>query len=216
MKEGTRKFISIVAIVQTALFPVLSLAQTASPTGTISVTPELLLRRGAVLDQKTGLAWARCLVGQQWDGKACVGTPQPFSGRAAAEFARAQKTTYAGLPGWTVPTIAELVTLRTCSTGSSPYKANNDPVFIPSGTGGPDLKVTDSCSSSEIIAVAASTFFTPNPIDEDALHPSNQLVSYSYRDQSRDAWYLVVRGGRILNEDSQLPGYIRLVLREVR
>ncbi len=215
MNIATSTLLSTFVIAQATLISINASAQTVAPAATISVTPELLSRRGAVLDQSTGLVWARCLVGQQWDGKGCVGAPQPFSGRAAADFARTQKVTYAGLAGWTVPTIAELVTLRKCSTGSNSQKSSNDAIFIPSGTGGPDLKVIESCSSPEAIAVDAATLFTPKPVG-DGVNPSDQLVTYSYRNQSQDAWYMEIQGGRIFNYDSQLTGYVRLVLREIR
>jgi hypothetical protein len=60
---------------------------------------------GEVLDQKTGLTWKRCAVGQQVNGASCTGSVQYTSQARAFELAKS-------LPGgWRLPTVKELVSL---------------------------------------------------------------------------------------------------------
>lgn len=193
-----------------------TLAQSAAPTATLALNTELLQRRGAHLDRATGLVWARCLVGQQWDGRNCIGSALAFSGHSVVDLSRSGSISYAGLQGWAVPTIAELITLRKCATSSSgaPGKSPSSTVFIPGGTGGADAEVKESCSTPGI-ALDTLIFPTPSPTGN-GVDPEDQLVTYSFRDQSRTAYYLEVNGGRVFAYDSQLNGYVRLVLRQAK
>lgn len=63
-----------------------------------------------VTDKTTGLVWARCSVGQTWDGGACTGTPTYLAHEAALAYAMAQS-------GWRLPNVKELLYLvdRGCS-----------------------------------------------------------------------------------------------------
>lgn len=68
---------------------------------------------GTVTDVQTGLQWMRCVLGQTWDGKSCVGDPARFTWSGAQEAARAlnQSGGYAGYQDWRVPDIEELKSL---------------------------------------------------------------------------------------------------------
>lgn len=77
---------------------------------------QLLVGGSEVKDLQTGLTWARCSVGQSWDGNSCVGEAKEFT------FDQAQQQ--AG-NGWRVPTVRELHSLVWCSTGKT--KNSDDP-----------------------------------------------------------------------------------------
>lgn len=73
----------------------------------------LILAEGSeVKDVQTGLVWARCSMGQSWDGKTCTGEARKFT------FDEAQGI--AG-KGWRVPTVRELLSLVYCSTDIGLY-----------------------------------------------------------------------------------------------
>lgn len=60
----------------------------------------------SVLDDSTHLAWARCLVGQRWDGRRCAGQPELL--RHTDALARARLLAKdSGLP-WRLPRVPEL------------------------------------------------------------------------------------------------------------
>jgi len=68
-----------------------------------------------VIDDKE---WMRCSLGQNWDGKGCVGDAKVFSFDGAADAASVVNTSgFDGKNDWRVPTIHELQTLRVCSSG---------------------------------------------------------------------------------------------------
>lgn len=69
---------------------------------------------GTVKDNKTGLTWMRCSIGQSWQ-TACFGPPDYFSWEAAIQFAT--NFSYAGQHGWRVPSIEELDELVDCKDG---------------------------------------------------------------------------------------------------
>jgi len=59
-----------------------------------------------ITDKKTGLIWKRCLCGQVWDGKACVGEIVKLTWQEAIEHAIAQ-------PGeWRLPTLGDFNSIR--------------------------------------------------------------------------------------------------------
>ncbi|SEH04767.1 Lcl domain-containing protein [Candidatus Venteria ishoeyi] len=68
---------------------------------------------GTALDKVTGLIWMRCSLGQTWNGSTCQGEATTFDW----ERAKKQQISFAGFSNWRLPTIAELRTLRYCSSG---------------------------------------------------------------------------------------------------
>ena len=130
-----------------ALLTTLALwAQAACPTWP---TAERFTLNGAeVTDKRTGLVWARCSLGQSWNGSTCTGTAGGLTHEAALLHA-------AGQSGWRRPTIRELSSLadRGCTNpsidsvafpatstdwywSSSPYVRNPDWVwFVRFGNG---------------------------------------------------------------------------------
>lgn len=64
---------------------------------------------GTVLDEKTGLIWMRCALGQTWDGTTCTGIEQGYNWPDALQAAEGK--VYLGLKSWRVPNIKELDSL---------------------------------------------------------------------------------------------------------
>lgn len=84
-------------------------AQAACP-----VTPGRFIANGAeVADSQTGLVWARCSVGQTWNGAQCIGQPTLVYHEEAMKLAQAT-------PGWRLPNVKELASLvdRRCESPS--------------------------------------------------------------------------------------------------
>lgn len=87
-------------------------ARTSTPSAAAQMSntdTSALLAQGQWLDPQTGLIWSRCVLGQQWNGKRCKGTPLtlPF---AQAKMA-AQQSDYATQQGWRIPQPDELQAL---------------------------------------------------------------------------------------------------------
>lgn len=57
-----------------------------------------------VTDQKTGLVWARCSVGQTWSGGACTGTATLHTHEQALQIAQTTS-------GWRMPNVKELASI---------------------------------------------------------------------------------------------------------
>ncbi|TAN65107.1 MAG: DUF1566 domain-containing protein [Methylobacter sp.] len=64
---------------------------------------------GTVTDNKTGLSWMRCALGQSWDGAACTGSPQIYSWQKALQVA--ENTDFANQSDWRLPNKNELQSL---------------------------------------------------------------------------------------------------------
>ncbi|MFC3853601.1 TRAP transporter substrate-binding protein DctP [Salinispirillum marinum] len=73
-------------------------------------------QHGTIVDTRTQLEWARCSVGQEWDGQTCAGSPRRLTYHGAEEYIEQLNTTepLAGFTDWRVPTLAELRTLIWC------------------------------------------------------------------------------------------------------
>jgi c(7)-type cytochrome triheme protein len=67
---------------------------------------------GTVIDNKTGLMWMRCVLGQNWDGKQCQ-QPKPWFTYHTWDKAMqsASKSHFAGYPDWHLPSVDEMRTI---------------------------------------------------------------------------------------------------------
>lgn len=67
---------------------------------------------GTVTDNRTGLEWMRCSVGQKWDGTTCIGEAKPFKWIQTDSAKNAvNDTAYAGHADWRVPMVPELASI---------------------------------------------------------------------------------------------------------
>lgn len=77
---------------------------------------------GTVLDENTGLQWIRCARGQSWTGSACDGTSGHYTWKSASTLTHS----FANHSDWRIPTIKELHTLVTCTSGKQKSLKIND------------------------------------------------------------------------------------------
>jgi hypothetical protein len=78
------------------------LAGAAEPPSGLAVSPD----GQELLDPASGHAWARCVEGMRWDGRACQGEPALFTLAEALAMARARSETSG--KGWRVPRVPEI------------------------------------------------------------------------------------------------------------
>lgn len=61
---------------------------------------------GTVIDTKTGLMWARCPLGQTWNGAMCIGSPRLYSWSIA--LGEIKRVNYGDYSDWRLPNVNEL------------------------------------------------------------------------------------------------------------
>jgi Protein of unknown function (DUF1566) len=93
---------SVVVLVAFALSATFSTALAGCPG--IPTTQRFAFNGAEVTDQKTGLVWARCNLGQVWGGSACSGTSVSLTHEEALAQAK-------GLGDWRLPSVKELASL---------------------------------------------------------------------------------------------------------
>lgn len=65
-----------------------------------------------VLDRVTGLIWQRCVLGMNWDGRSCSGSPSLHSWPQALAAAQSAAPSLApGAAAWRLPDMKELISL---------------------------------------------------------------------------------------------------------
>lgn len=74
---------------------------------------------GVVVDNDTGLMWARCAHGQELVNDECLGNPTHSLYKTA--LLNTQSSTLAGYADWRLPTAKELASLIYCSSGDPAY-----------------------------------------------------------------------------------------------
>jgi hypothetical protein len=80
----------------------------------------VLMPKGMWKDPSSGLIWSRCSIGLSWDGNKCIGKAQSFSEprhSQATTLLTAKQFSLGGFSDWRLPSVAELLTLRTCRNG---------------------------------------------------------------------------------------------------
>lgn len=171
-----------------------ALAQAPAP----SLVPHV--QAGMVLDQSTGLVWARCSLGQEWSGSACVGEAKTYKFEGAQQAAR-EFNARGGLGGatdWVLPTVRQLQSLRQCSAG---FDSQNED-FEDSASSVP-MRCSDGSSRPTL-----STLAFPNTVAETYWSSSRYLSS------SDSAWVVGFYGGLVsyaLNYDRYGGNRVRLV-----
>lgn len=67
---------------------------------------------GTVTHLETGQTWMRCVVGQHWDGKNCVGEAKKFTWREAFALEdKYNREAFAGHKNWHIPRLPELAAI---------------------------------------------------------------------------------------------------------
>lgn len=145
-----------------------------------------------VLDEKTGLEWMRCSLGQTWNGRGCTGEARTFTWDNAMEAAKKINAEggYCGHRDWRLPTIEELNTLVYCSSGK---RKNWQP-----GSEGGECEGNFQSPTINLVAfpdTPASGFWSSSP----------------FADSTDDAWYLYFDYGYVSDGDEHDYGHVRLV-----
>ncbi|MCO5975424.1 DUF1566 domain-containing protein [Ideonella oryzae] len=84
-------------------------AAQAGPAEEMRAAGFALVDEGAgVLDQRTGLVWARCVQGMQWNGRQCSGQATPLAQEVAMRQAAALQKGQTQGPAWRLPHVADL------------------------------------------------------------------------------------------------------------
>lgn len=97
---------------------------------------------GTAVDNNTDMMWARCSIGQEWNGSSCTGKGTQYTWNDASIMVRIlNDSNYLGYNDWQLPHIEDLATLIECDTG---FKLK---IAIPSKHGG-QTKVGDTCKSN--------------------------------------------------------------------
>jgi hypothetical protein len=81
-----------------------------------------LLPGGIARDKSTALEWARCALGQAWDGKTCHGEAKQYTYEAALQAVKDANSSrsVAGKSDWRLPTHRQLLGLVYCAQGTRP------------------------------------------------------------------------------------------------
>lgn len=98
-----------------------------SASGKMRLTKEISLRAngdGTVSDQRTGLVWMRCAVGQAWTGAACEGVAASLNWASALAYT----SSFANASTWRLPSISELADLVRYGQSTSDWY---DPTALP-------------------------------------------------------------------------------------
>jgi hypothetical protein len=83
---------------------------------------EQAITEGTFIDQRTGLEWLTCDIGQTWNGSTtCLGKAEEMDWDEANSI----KVTYFGKSDWRLPTIEELKSIPYSSSGRVYWSSNN-------------------------------------------------------------------------------------------
>lgn len=127
-----------------------------------------LMASGQWRDPATGLIWDRCLVGQNWDGKTCVGTYAGYTWSDAKE--KTQLHRLGGHTDWQLPTIAQLRTLLRCSKGYAGSSKISAAPFIG------EFEVFGSCQAESKRPTVDTSIF---PNSSSSLHWTSSIANES-------------------------------------
>jgi Protein of unknown function (DUF1566) len=120
-----------------------------------------------VTDTKTGLIWARCSVGQVWNGSICANTPTTFTHEAA--LSQAKNLAVSTGKAWRLPNVKELASITD--------KSFNNPVV--------DSTIFPNTSSGGFWSSSPSVGVTYNAL--------GVYFNYGYMNGSYRSSYLAVR-----------------------
>ncbi|EIA3112219.1 DUF1566 domain-containing protein [Vibrio cholerae] len=146
---------------------------------------------GYVLDEQTNLIWMRCILGQEWDGKRCIGDGREFTAHQAAQIV--------GNDNWRLPTVDELDSIVFCSKGRKPSQRHNGKYV--EGTNGECLG-----SNYQEPTMNPKVFFS-GP-DTFQLYWSSTPLAHNIP----SLWSVSFESGRVYNfNNTNYQAYVRLV-----
>ncbi len=80
----------------------------------------IVYSNGITVDKKTGMVWARCSIGQEWDSEnsTCTGVAQEYTWKDTFKAVeKLNQQNYLGYNDWKLPHIEDLSRLKYCNTG---------------------------------------------------------------------------------------------------
>lgn len=165
-----------------------------------------LMQNGMWKDPATGLIWSRCSLGLTWEDNKCNGMPQIFnSPRHSREstLRAAREHSLGGFTDWRLPSIAELLTLRTCKVAMSPKK--QDVPFE-------DAKILKSFESCVVQSRDAMPSISMEVFPDYNLRPHGHWASL-YSNGVGLGWqaYFSGSGGFTERQFEEYAGYVRPV-----
>lgn len=176
-----------------------------------NVSPEVRLQEelkhftivapGVVKDNRTGLQWMRCSLGQEWNEKeqTCNGSIRTYTHKDALAIAGKLNKVggYAGKTNWRLPNVRELQSLRFCSKGFSTEQR-----ALPDNKG----SVPRYCKDGHTQPTIATTIF-PNMASGRGLW----YWSSSIEPNSIGGWDVIFLNGDIDQNDVEYGYAVRLV-----
>lgn len=184
---------------------------------------------GVYADQKVGLMWQRCSLGQTWNGyNRCYGQRIKLNHADAIEYVEKFVNTnnFGGYDDWRIPTIEELATIRDCSTGwematewkseltmegrKEGYVNTGKPVVVVVKSNGLDVLELPKNCGSDYRRPAIDVVLFPESSDSnfvwDSYRSSTENIDGSY-----SVFGVYVPEGRIDVIMDSHPAYVRLV-----
>ncbi|PID65122.1 MAG: hypothetical protein CR962_00045 [Gammaproteobacteria bacterium] len=168
-----------------------------------------LMKTGIWEDRKNDLMWARCNLGQNWDGHACAGESIRVTYTNVGKFVKIYNTNVAlgAYSDWRLPTIDELMMLRKCSKQWARESNNKTKLalltVIPNKRG-LQKKVQALCARGSIAPVINQRTFP------------DTKKSYGYWSSTENAdnqthWGVNFSGGFAFNAGENYSAYVKLV-----
>lgn len=101
---GSRQGGLSLRLVRGASSPVDHVVSGSASCPTVPTADRFVFLESEIKDKAFGLTWARCSVGQVWDGGSCTGMASTFTHEQALQYAQSQA-------GWRLPNVKELESL---------------------------------------------------------------------------------------------------------
>ena len=160
----------------------------------------IVIAPGVVKDKRTGLEWMRCSMGQDWSEikKTCEGSLDKYKFRDARDVA-SKLNNFGGFQGktdWRLPTVRELQSLRTCSTGFS---------LVPADIQDGGSAVPIFCNEGSAPPTFAQTVFPRTEAD------GSYWTASPYVGDTRFAWVVSFYDGYVKYDFPTSRAYVRLV-----
>ncbi len=156
---------------------------------------------GMVVDDNSGLMWARCSVGEVWQGTACEGKAKAYTWDESLKLIKKlNQQNYLGYSDWRLPHIEDLHTLISCSIG---FKETVKIV----GKAGKKIEIESWCKGNNYQRPTINQKAFPNTQGD---FSSFYWSSSSY-DGSNRAWAVNFGYGYANDRNIEDSGFLRVV-----